>query len=57
MNISSSLTTASSRKTMLQGGTVRNVYAGLSNQMAHLAIDLIQSGFTGEVTDGSILAT
>ena len=49
MNISSSLTTASSRKTMLQGGTVRNVYAGLSNQMAHLAIDLIQSGFTGEV--------
>ena len=49
LNISSSLTTASSRKTMLQGGTVRNVYAGLSNQMAHLAIDLIQSGFTGEV--------
>ena len=49
MNISSSLTTDSSRKTMLQGGTVRNVYAGLSNQMAHLAIDLIQSGFTGEV--------
>ena len=49
MNISSSLTTASSRKTMLLGGTVRNVYAGLSNQMAHLAIDLIQSGFTGEV--------
>ncbi len=49
MNISSSLTTASSRKTMLQGGTVRNVYAGLSNQMSHLAIDLIQSGFTGEV--------
>ena len=49
MNISSSLTTASSRKTMLQGGTVRNVYAGLSNQMAHLAIDLIQSGFTGEI--------
>ncbi|MGB1614681.1 MAG: MmgE/PrpD family protein, partial [Candidatus Puniceispirillaceae bacterium] len=44
MNIASSLTTATSRKTMLEGGTVRNVYAGLSNQMAHLAIDLIQSG-------------
>ena len=58
MNISSSLTTASSRKTMLQGGTVRNVYAGLSNQMAHLAIDLIQSGFTGEVDGiGSIFGT
>ena len=48
MNIASSLTTATSRKTMLEGGTVRNVYAGLSNQMAHLAIDLIQSGFSGE---------
>ena len=48
INISSSLTTASSRKTMLQGGTVRNVYAGLSNQMAHLAVDLIRSGFSGE---------
>ena len=48
MNIASSLTTATSRKTMLEGGTVRNVYAGLSNQMAHLAVDLIQSGFSGE---------
>ena len=49
INISSSLSTATSRKTMLEGGTVRNVYAGLSNQMGHLAIDLIQSGFCGEI--------
>ena len=49
INISSTLGLGTSRPTMLQGGTVRNVYAGLSNQMAHLAIDLIQSGFTGEV--------
>ena len=48
LNISSSLTTATSRKTMLEGGTVRNVYAGLSNQMAFLALDLIHSNFTGE---------
>lgn len=48
MNIASSLTTASSRKTMLEGGTVRNAYAGLSNQMGHLAIDLLQTGFSGE---------
>lgn len=48
MNIASSLTIATSRKTMLEGGTVRNVYAGLSNQMAHLAVDLVQSGFSGE---------
>ena len=49
LNISSSLTTATSRKTMLEGGTVRNIYAGLSNQMAFLAIDLISSNFTGEI--------
>lgn len=49
INISSSLSTATSRKTMLEGGTVRNVYAGLSNQMGHLAIDLIQSDFSGEI--------
>ncbi|MBT3593973.1 MAG: MmgE/PrpD family protein [Rhodobacteraceae bacterium] len=48
LNISSSLTTATSRKTMLEGGTVRNIYAGLSNQMAFLAIDLISANFTGE---------
>lgn len=48
LNIASSLTIATSRKTMLEGGTVRNIYAGLSNQMAFLAIDLISSDFTGE---------
>ena len=48
INISSSLGLATSRKTMLEGGTVRNTFAGVSNQMGLLAYDLLQSGFTGE---------
>jgi len=48
LNIVSSLTLATSRKTMLEGGTVRNAYAGISNQMAHLGFTLLQSGFSGE---------
>jgi 2-methylcitrate dehydratase PrpD len=48
INVSSSLGLATSRRTMLEGGTVRNVYAGVSNYMGILAHDLVQSGFTGE---------
>jgi 2-methylcitrate dehydratase PrpD len=48
INVSSSLGLATSRKTMLEGGTVRNVYSGVSNLMGLLAHQLVQSGFTGE---------
>lgn len=48
INVSSSLGLATSRPTMLEGGTVRNVYAGVSGFMGILAHNLIQSGFTGE---------
>ena len=48
INVSSSLGLATSRRTMLEGGTVRNVYAGVSGSMGILAHDLVQSGFTGE---------
>jgi len=48
INVSSSLGLATSRRTMLEGGTVRNVYAGVSGQMGILAHDLVESGFTGE---------
>lgn len=48
INIGSSLGLATSRQTMLQGGTVRNTYAGFSGQMGLLALDLLESGFTGE---------
>jgi len=48
VNIASSMTLATSRKTMLEGGTVRNLYAGVSGSMAILAFHLLESGFTGE---------
>ncbi len=48
INVSSSLALATSRRTMLEGGTVRNVYSGVSNQMGILAHRLVASGFTGE---------
>ena len=51
LNIASSLTLATSRKTMLEGGTVRNAYTGVSNQMALLAHRLWQAGISGE-SDG-----
>jgi 2-methylcitrate dehydratase PrpD len=48
INIAASLTTASSKQTMLQGGLVRNVYAGMSNRNGLLAAQLAESGFSGE---------
>ncbi|MGE0310535.1 MAG: MmgE/PrpD family protein [Lautropia sp.] len=48
INVASSMTTASSKRTMLEGGLVRNVYAGLSNRDGLLALRLVQAGFTGE---------
>jgi 2-methylcitrate dehydratase PrpD len=48
INVSSSLGLATSRRTMLEGGTVRNVYSGVSNFMGILAHQLVRSGFTGE---------
>ncbi|MDB5999393.1 MAG: MmgE/PrpD family protein, partial [Rhizobacter sp.] len=48
INVGSSLSTATSKQTMLEGGLVRNVYAGLSNRNGLLALQLVQSGFNGE---------
>lgn len=48
INVSTSMTTATSKRTMLEGGLVRNVYAGLSNRNGILASQLVACGFTGE---------
>ncbi len=48
IHIGASLTTATSKRTMLEGGLVRNVYAGQSNRQGLLALQLAESGFTGE---------
>ncbi|MCK4988214.1 MAG: MmgE/PrpD family protein, partial [Desulfobacterales bacterium] len=48
INVSSSLGLATSRRTMLEGVLVRNVYAGVSGYMGIMAHDLVRSGFIGE---------
>ena len=51
INLSSTLGLATSRGTIFEGVTVRNIYSGISGYMGILADQLIKSGFTGE-TDG-----
>lgn len=48
INVASSLGLTTSRRTMLEGATVRNTYAGFSNMLGLMAWDLVRSGFTGE---------
>jgi 2-methylcitrate dehydratase PrpD len=48
INVASSLGLTTSRRTMLEGATVRNTYAGFSNMLGMMAWDLVVSGFTGE---------
>lgn len=48
LNVAASLSTATSKRTMLEGGLVRNAYAGLSNRNGLLAVDLVECGFNGE---------
>jgi 2-methylcitrate dehydratase PrpD len=46
--MAASLGLATSRKTMLEGGTVRNTYAGVANMLGLTVWDLARSGFAGE---------
>ena len=48
IGIASSLMTATSKQTMLEGGLVRNVYAGLASRNGLLALQLVDSGFGAE---------
>jgi 2-methylcitrate dehydratase PrpD len=48
VNMAASLGLATSRKTMLEGGTVRNTYAGVANMLGLTVWDLARSGFAGE---------
>jgi 2-methylcitrate dehydratase PrpD len=49
LNIAANLNLGTSRRTMLEGGTVRNVFAGVSGQMGVLTEDLLEAGFCGEI--------
>ena len=51
INVASTLGLATSRRTMLEGGTVRNSFAGFSNEIGLRAWDMVEAGFVGE-TDG-----
>ena len=51
INVASTLGLATSRRTMLEGGTVRNNFAGFSNEIGLRAWDMVEAGFVGE-TDG-----
>lgn len=48
INIAANLNLGTSRRTMLEGGTVRNAFAGISGQMGVLCNDLVEAGFCGE---------
>ncbi|MFY0691748.1 MAG: MmgE/PrpD family protein [Paracoccaceae bacterium] len=48
MNMAASLGSTPSRRTMLEGGTVRNVFAGVSNQTGLVVADLVEAGFSGD---------
>lgn len=49
VNASASLSLGTSLRTMLEGATVRNSYAGFSARNGLAAWDLVASGFTGEI--------
>ncbi len=48
LNVGATLGIATSRNAIVEGVTVRNAYAGLSNYMGIFARQMVQSGFTGE---------
>ncbi len=48
INVASTLGLSTSRRTMLEGGTVRNTYAGVSNMLGLTVWDLVRAGFEGE---------
>ena len=48
ISMSASLGLSTSRRTMLEGGTVRNVFAGVSGQMGVLCGHMVAAGFSGD---------
>lgn len=51
MNLAANLCLGTSRRTMLEGGTVRNVFAGVSGQMGLMVHDMLETGFCGALDD------
>jgi 2-methylcitrate dehydratase PrpD len=49
VNCASTMAMASSRQTLLDGATVRNIFTGHSGYMGQMAARLVECGFTGEI--------
>lgn len=49
INVSATLGLATSRKAVIEGATVSRIYTGASGYWGILALDMIQSAFTGEI--------
>jgi 2-methylcitrate dehydratase PrpD len=48
INVAATMGMATSRNTLLEGSTVRNIFTGHSGYMGQIAVRLVESGFTGE---------
>ncbi|MCC6532391.1 MAG: MmgE/PrpD family protein [Burkholderiales bacterium] len=48
INVAATMGMATSRNTLLEGSTVRNIYTGHSAYMGQIAARLVECGFTGE---------
>jgi 2-methylcitrate dehydratase PrpD len=48
INVASTMAMSSSRRTLLDGATVRNIFTGHSGYMGSMAARLVECGFTGE---------
>ncbi|HEY0918598.1 MmgE/PrpD family protein [Devosia sp.] len=49
LNMAPTLSLATSRRTMLEGATVRNTFTGFANQTGVLCLAMLEAGLTGEV--------
>jgi 2-methylcitrate dehydratase PrpD len=49
INVAATMGMATSRQTLLDGATVRNIFTGHSGYMGLMATRLVESGFTGEL--------
>ena len=55
VNVSATMGMATSRQTLLDGATVRNIFTGHSGYMGIMAARLVASGFTGEIDSVSAI--
>jgi 2-methylcitrate dehydratase PrpD len=49
INVAATMGMATSRQTLLDGATVRNIFTGHSGYMGLIAVRLVECGFTGEI--------